>query len=129
MWKRIESSPAFAIEQADQQRALYGRFALNRKRSLETDEGRTYLSEILRRLAPINEYSTVRVLDAFAFIDAMEPEHRVPTVAVLADLLTSIDPLAHPSVYNNIRRFLLGAPEAARAYEAEHGEIPGLKRT
>ena len=127
--QRIESSPAFAIEQADQQRALYGRFALNRKRSLETDEGRTYLSEILRRLAPINEYSTVRVLDAFAFIDAMEPEHRVPTVAVLADLLTSIDPLAHPSVYNNIRRFLLGAPEAARAYEAEHGEIPGLKRT
>ncbi|WP_292518556.1 M1 family metallopeptidase [Methanoculleus sp.] len=125
--RRIESSPAFAIEQADQQRALYGRFALNRKRSLETEEGRIYLAEVLRRLAPVNEYSTVRVLDAFAFIDGMEPRHRVPAVAVLADLLGSIDAGAHPAVYNNVRRFLLGAPEAVRAYEAEHGEIPALR--
>ncbi|MCK8518810.1 M1 family metallopeptidase [Methanoculleus sp. 7T] len=125
--REIESSPAFAIEQADQQRALYGRFALNRKRSLETEEGRTYLAEILRRLTPVNEYSTVRALDAFAFIDAMEPRHRAPAVGVLADLLSSIDPGAHPAVYNNARRFLLGAPEAVRAYETEHGEIPALR--
>ncbi|MDK2862652.1 MAG: aminopeptidase, partial [Methanomicrobiaceae archaeon] len=125
--QRIESSPAFAIEQADQQRALYGRFALNRKRSLETEEGRAYLAEVLRRLAPVNEYSTVRALDAFAFIDAMEERHRVPAVGVLADLLSSLDPDAHSAVYNNARRFLLGAPEAVRAYEAEHGAIPGLR--
>jgi len=125
--QRIESSPAFAIEQADQQRALYGRFALNRKRSLETEEGRAYLAEVLRRLAPVNEYSTVRALDAFAFIDGMEPRHRVPVVAVLADLLASLDAGAYPAVYNNARRFLLGAPEAVRAYEEEHGEIPGLR--
>jgi len=123
----IESSPAFSIEQADQQRALYARFALNRKRSLETEEGRAYLSEILRRLAQVNEYSTVRALDAFAFVDAMEDRYRVAAVAVLADLLASLDPSAHPSVYNNARRFLLGAPEAVRAYEAEHGEIPAIR--
>lgn len=125
--RAIESSPAFAPEQADQQRALYGRFALNRKRSLETEEGRAYLAEVLRRLAPVNEYSTVRALDAFAFIDAMEERHRVPAVGVLADLLSSLDPDAHSAVYNNARRFLLGAPEAVRAYEAEHGAIPGLR--
>ncbi|MDD2473256.1 MULTISPECIES: M1 family metallopeptidase [unclassified Methanoculleus] len=123
----IEPSPAFSIEQADQQRALYGRFALNRKRSLETEEGRAYLSGVLRRLAPVNEYSTVRALDAFAFIDGMEPRYRVPVVAVLADLLSSFDPGAYPSVYNNARRFLLRAPEAVRAYEAEYGEIPALR--
>ncbi len=123
----IESSPAFAVEQADQQRALYGRFALNRKRSLETEEGRAYLGEVLRRLAPVNEYSTVRALDAFAFIDGMEPRHRVPAVAVLADLLASLDAGAYPAVYNNARRFLLGAPEAVRAYEEEHGEIPAIR--
>jgi aminopeptidase N len=122
----IESSPAFAVEQADQQRALYGRFALNRKRSLETEEGRAYLAEVLRRLAPVNEYSTVRALDAFAFIDAMEPRYRVPAAGVLVGLLTSLDPGAYPAVYNNTRRFLLGAPEAVRAYEMEHGEIPAL---
>lgn len=125
--QRIESSPAFSIEQADQQRALYARFALNRKRSLETEEGRAYLAEILRRLAPVNEYSTVRALDAFAFIDAMEEHHRVAAVGVLADLLASLDPEAHPSVYNSTRRFLLGAPEAIRAYEAERGAIPALR--
>ncbi|WP_243669994.1 DUF3458 domain-containing protein [Methanoculleus chikugoensis] len=127
--ERIESSPAFAFEQADQQRALYGRFALNRKRSLETEDGRAYLAEVLRRLAPpVNEYSTVRALDAFAFIDGMEPRHRVPAVAVLADLLSSLDPGAQPAVYNNARRFLLGAPpEAVRAYEEEHGAIPALR--
>ncbi|ABN58116.1 MULTISPECIES: M1 family metallopeptidase [Methanoculleus] len=124
--QRIESSPAFAFEQADQQRALYGRFALNRKRSLETEEGRAYLAEVLRRLAPVNEYSAVRALDAFAFIDGMEPRHRVPAVAVLADLLSTLDPGAHPAIYNNARRFLLGAPKAVRAYETEHGAIPAL---
>jgi aminopeptidase N len=125
--QRIESSPTFSIEQADQQRALYARFALNRKRSLETQEGRAYLAEILRRLAPVNEYSTVRALDAFAFIDAMEERHRVAAVGVLADLLASLDPAACPSVYNSTRRFLLGAPEAVRAYEAERGAIPALR--
>jgi len=125
--QRIESLPAFAVEQADQQRALYGRFALNRKRSLETEEGRAYLAEVLRRLAPVNEYSTVRALDAFAFIDGMGGRHRVPTVAVLADLLASLDADAYPAVYNNARRFLLGAPEAVRAYEEEHGAIPALR--
>jgi aminopeptidase N len=125
--REIESSPAFAVEQADQQRALYGRFALNRKRSLETGEGRAYFAEVLRRLAPVNEYSTVRALDAFAFIDGMEPRHRVPVVAVLADLLSSLDPGAYPAVYNNARRFLIGAPKAVRAYGEEHGEIPALR--
>ncbi len=125
--RRIESSPAFTVEQAGEQRALYGRFALNRKRSLETEEGRAYLAEVLRRLARVNEYSTVRALDAFAFIDAMEPRHRAPAAGVLADLLASLDPDAHPAVYNNARRFLLGAPAAVRAYEAEHGAIPALR--
>ncbi|HOF95726.1 MAG TPA: M1 family metallopeptidase [Methanoculleus sp.] len=126
--RRIESSPAFSVEQAGEQRALYGRFALNRKRSLETEEGRAYLGEVLRRLARVNEYSTARALDAFAFIDAMEPRHRVPVAGVLVGLLASLDPGKHPAIFNNARRFLLGAPEAVRAYEAEHGEIPALRK-
>jgi hypothetical protein len=57
----------------------------------------------------------------------MEPRHRVPAVAVLADLLSSLSPGAYPAVYNNARRFLIGAPEAVRAYEEEQGEIPALR--
>ena len=126
--RRIESSSDFTAEQAGEQRALYGRFALNRRRSLETEEGRVYLAEILRRLARINEYSTARALDAFAFIDGMEQRHRVPALSVLADLLASLDPDEHPVIYNNARRLLIGAPMAARAYEVEHGTIPALQR-
>ena len=36
---RVEHSDAFRIEQANDQRALYGRFALNRKKSLQTETG------------------------------------------------------------------------------------------
>jgi aminopeptidase N len=125
--RQIESSDAFEIDQATQQRALYGRFALNRKRSLETEDGREYLAETLIRLASINEYSTVRALDAFAFVDRMESRYHLPVVKVLVDLLTALDPQVNPGVYNTVRRFLLGAPLAVKAYEAAYGEIEALK--
>ncbi len=124
--RRIETSDAFRIEQANEQRALYARFALNRRQSLETAAGRAYLTEVLIRLAPINEYSTVRALDAFAFIDRMEERYHVPVVRILVDLLATLDPEKTPSVYNSARRLLLGAPRAVMAYEEQYGEIPAL---
>jgi aminopeptidase N len=125
--RRIESSDAFQVEQANQQRALFGRFALNRKQSLENEEGRAYLTEVLLKLAPVNEYSTVQALDAFAFIDRMEERYHLPVVKILADLLESLDPKRNPSVYNTARRLLLGAPVALQAYEDEHGAIEALE--
>jgi aminopeptidase N len=124
--RHIEASDAFRIEQANEQRALYVRFALNRKHSLETEGGRAFLKDALLRLAPINEYSTVRALDAFAFIDRIEERHHVPVVRILADLLAALDPAKTPSVYNTGRRLLLGAPKAVRAYEKEYGRVPDL---
>ena len=38
--KRIQNSDSFRIEQSNDQRALYVQFAHNRKKSLETEEGR-----------------------------------------------------------------------------------------
>ncbi len=124
--RQIETSDAFRIEQANEQRALYVRFALNRKHSLETEAGRAFLAAALLRLAPINEYSTVRALDAFAFIDRMEERYHVPVVRILADLLAALDPTKTPSVYNTGRRILLGAPKAVQAYEKEYGRVPAL---
>ncbi|MDN7024986.1 M1 family metallopeptidase [Methanoculleus sp. FWC-SCC1] len=124
--RQIEASDAFRIEQANEQRALYARFALNRKHSLETEAGRAFLTDALLRLAPINEYSTVRALDAFAFIDRMEERYHAPVVRILAVLLATLDPAKTPSVYNTGRRLLLGAPSAVQAYEKEYGRIPAL---
>ena len=97
---------AFRIEQANDQRALYGRFALNRKKSLQTDKGRTFLQKTLRTLAPINEYSTVTMMRVFGALDAMEEADQIPLVGILAGLLEDLDPEKTPSVYNTIRRLL-----------------------
>ncbi len=125
--REMERSKAFRIEQTNDQRALYGSFARNRKKSLQTDEGRVLFAEILKKLAPVNEYSTVNLLNAFANIDQMESKYHVPLVKILADLLEKLDPQKFPSVYNRIRKLLLGAPKAVKAYGIEHGEIKALQ--
>ncbi|MDD4621115.1 MAG: M1 family metallopeptidase [Methanosarcina sp.] len=125
--REMERSDAFRIEQANDQRALYGSFARNRKKSLQTKEGRALFEEILRKLAPVNEYSTVNMLNAFANIDQMESKYHISLVKILANLLAELDPLKFPSVYNRIRKLLLGAPKAVKTYGIEHGEIPGLQ--
>jgi aminopeptidase N len=124
---RVEKSPAFRIEQANDQRALYRRFALNRKKSLQTDEGRAFMYKTMRMLAPINEYSTVAMVRVFGPLDAMEVEDQVPLVGVLAGLLEDLDPEKTPSVYNTVRRVLAASPQAVRNYEGTAGTIPGLR--
>ena len=123
---RVEQSEAFRIEQANDQRALYGRFALNRKKSLQTDEGRAFLQKTLLKLAPINEHSTVTMLRVFGALDAMDEQDQVPLVGILARLLSDLDPEKTPSVYNTARRILLGAPSAVQHYEQRQGTIREL---
>jgi aminopeptidase N len=123
---RVEQSDAFRIEQANDQRALYGRFALNRKKSLQTDEGRAFLQKTLLKLAPVNEHSTVAMLRIFGALDAMEEPDQVSLVGILARLLADLDPEKTPSVYNTVRRILAGAPRAVRMYEQKQGKIPAL---
>jgi len=123
---RAEQSDAFRIEQANDQRALYGRFALNRKKSLQTDDGRAFLQKTLLKLAPVNEHSTVSMLRVFGPLDAMEEADQVPLVGILARLLHDLDPEKTPSVSNTARRILAGAPQAVQKYEQKQGKIPGL---
>ena len=123
---RAEQSDAFRIEQANDQRALYGRFALNRKLSLQTGAGRGFLEKTLLKLAPVNEYSTVAMLRVLGPLDAMEEADQVPLVGILARLLLSLDPAKTPSVSNTARRILAGAPRAVQRYEAQKGGIPVL---
>jgi len=120
--RRIEPSPYFQIEQANDQRALYVRFAQNKKKSLQTAEGRAFLGEALCRLARINEYSTVSALSVFGNIDCMDEMFRAAVARVLVNLLEHTDPESTPSVYNTTRRLLRGSPDAVRRYREETGE-------
>ena len=124
--QQAEASPAFRIDQANDQRALYGRFAMNRKVSLQTSAGRTYLRKIIEVLGSVNETSTVRVLQVLGHLDRMEGEYHLPLAGLLVDLLGVFDPAGKPVVYNTIRRLLLGAPRALATYEAKFGPVKAL---
>ncbi|HVP25784.1 MAG TPA: M1 family metallopeptidase [Methanomicrobiales archaeon] len=125
--QRAEKSPAFRIEQANDQRALYIRFAMNRKVSLQTEKGRAYLMQVLERLAQVNETSTVRALQAFGHLDQMEEEYHLPLAGMLVDLLGVFDPVGYPVAYNTVRRLLLGAPRALASYEAKFGRVKAVR--
>jgi aminopeptidase N len=121
--RQVESLPAFRITQVNDHRALYGAFAANRKMSLETSEGRNLLREILVRLAPVNQNSAMNLLRAFGAVDLMDPVVHVPLVEVLVSIRDALDPEKFPVIQNTIRRLLIGAPNAVKAYEKTHGPI------
>jgi aminopeptidase N len=125
--RRAGQSPAFRIEQANDQRALYVRFAMNRKVSLQTPGGRDLLRQILEALGRVNETSLVRALQAFGHLDRMEAEYHLPLAGLLADLLRAFDPVGNPVGHNTVRRLLLGAPRALAAYEAKFGRVKALR--
>jgi aminopeptidase N len=122
--RHVEGSPAFRIEQANDQRALFVRFAMNKKKSLQTEEGRIYLQDFLLRLAHVNQYSTVNALSVLGNIDRMEEEYHIPLIEILVYLLTNLDPEKTPSVSNTARRLLRGAPSATARYLEAGGLIP-----
>ncbi|WP_340818641.1 M1 family metallopeptidase [Methanolobus sp. WCC4] len=121
--REVGSSGSFRIEQANDQRALYGSFAFNRKRSLQTEEGRKLLEDIVLRLAKVNEYNAVSILNVLANIDRMEEEYHIPLVGMLVRFLERLDQERSPSVYNRIRKILLNTPKAVKSYEAVNGKV------
>ena len=121
--RQVEGSSSFRIEQANDQRALYGSFAMNRKKSLQTEKGRQLLGDIILKLAEVNEYSTVGILNVLANIDKMEEEYHIPLVEMMLGFLDRFDEDHTPSVYNRIRKILLNTPKAVKSYEAVNGKI------
>jgi aminopeptidase N len=125
--QRAGKAPAFRIEQANDQRALYVRFAMNRKVSLQTPAGRALLVPVLEELGRVNETSLVRALQVFGHLDRMEEEYHLPLAGILADLLGVFGPAEKPVAHNTVRRLLLGAPLALASYEVKFGKIKGLR--
>jgi aminopeptidase N len=124
--RRAGGSPAFRMNQVNDHRALYGSFAANRKVSLQTGEGRELFGEILLALTPVNQNSVVTMLRAFGAVDLMEEEYHVPLIGLLVTVGDHLDPEQCAVVHHTIRRLLIGAPRAVRAYEAMHGPLAGI---
>jgi len=117
--RAVEQSPAFRIDQANDQRALFAAFAGNRKKSLLTEEGRAYLQEKILQLAPINEYNTGHMLQAFGAIDKAPAVHRGALAQLLQDVRAQLDAQKTPSVANTIDRILKNSPKAVGEGESK----------
>ena len=123
--KRVEKSASFRIEQSNDQRALYAIFSANKRKSLLTLEGRNFVKDVMIKLAPINEYNTLHVLEAFGKLDYLDGV-KSDCVKVLVDVLKTLDKDKTPSVYNNVIRILKNSKKATKAYENEYGKISAL---
>ena len=125
---RVEHSDSFRIEQANDQRALYGRFALNRKKSLQTEKGRSFLQKTLLRLAPINEHSTVSMLRVFGALDA---HGRQQTRYRLSGFLHGCYRIStrkkHRVSITLPAAYWRGHPHAVQNYEQHYGSITALR--
>ena len=121
--KRIEQSSSFRIEQSNDQRALYGLFAYNKKKSLLTAAGRTYLKDCILKLAPINEYNTLHLLKTLGTLDKIDAEHQAPLVKMIEEILQQLSQEKTPSAYNSLKRILLGSTKAIEAYTKAGGKI------
>ncbi|MCQ1537921.1 M1 family metallopeptidase [Methanocalculus taiwanensis] len=122
--REIESSGYLRIEQANDQRALFGRFARNRKKSLETEDGRSFFEDALFRLMDVNEYTTTGLLIAFSHVDRMDPATHIPLMGILINLLRKASSAA---IQLTLKRIVLGNPVALRTYESAKGHIPELE--
>lgn len=80
LMRRLEESEHFRIESANDQRGLYLLFANNKKWSLLTSQGRSFLQERIQRLAPINDFNTAQLIE-FAFSNIQHLKKESDTIA------------------------------------------------
>ncbi|MBT4538839.1 DUF3458 domain-containing protein, partial [Candidatus Woesearchaeota archaeon] len=124
--KDVSSSASFRIDQSNDQRGLFGSFARNKKRSLQTAPGRAYLQEIIIKLAPVNEYTTGHLVKVLGNLDKMDAEYHVPLIGLMVNILQALNVEKTPSVYNTVKRMIMELPIAREAYEKENGKIEEL---
>ena len=124
--RHFEKHPSFKLEQTHHHNSLFGSFARNRKRSLQTPDGRALLKEMIIKLTSVNEYSTINLIKLLGIADKMEEEYHLPLAELLVDVMMATTAEKTPSVYNTARRILLGQPKLLKAYEKEHGKIKTL---
>ncbi len=115
--KEIQKDESFKIEQSNDQRSLLISFALNKKISLQTIEGRKYLKEIIIKLTKVNEYTTTRLFSIFGNLDLMKIEDQINLVSLLKQVQSKIDSKKHAIVYNTIERILFKSPISIKNWE------------
>jgi Domain of unknown function (DUF3458). len=94
----IETLPEFKIEQSGFSRAMYLRFAENRKLSLETSQGRAFLEKSLIKMAPVNEYLANGMLNVFSHLPDYAADIQTALRTMLLHLKAAVPRNQAPSV-------------------------------
>lgn len=115
--KKIEKEPHFRIEQSNEQHALYLIFAANRKKSLLTAEGLAYLTDIMIRIAKLNEYMGFLLLTTFNDVEKLDKKDQCAVIEALHTVKNNLSKKQAPSVINNIQRILRKCPKAVNAWK------------
>ncbi len=115
--KKIEQDSHFRIEQSNDQRGLCLSFAANRKKSVLTQEGLAYLTEMMIRISKLNEYTGFHFLAAFGDLEKMDLQDQIAMVGALSAIKAALSKKEQPSVVNNIDRILKGCPKAVKAWK------------
>ncbi len=121
--KRIKKSEAFNIKLPNDQRALLLGFAMNKKKSLLTENGREFLKETMIEVSKLNEYTGNIFLSLFEELNYMKENEISEYVKLLVDLRKELSFEEQPSVFNNIKQILDSSPRAVKKYEESYGKL------
>lgn len=118
----MAKDPRYRMEQAPQQRALYMSYTSNRKLSLLTSEGLSFLTECILEIGRWNEMTVFRMLTVFNQLDQLDVKYQVPIVESLLRILEAFPAHMSASIHNTVKRLLNGSPRAVKAYEEKMGK-------
>jgi aminopeptidase N len=81
---------------------------MNKRKSLQSVEGRKFMKEKILQLSTINEYTTCHILSNYGKIKFLEEPHKKAVISDLKEILAKIDPKKATSVYNTLKKLLKG---------------------
>jgi aminopeptidase N len=104
---REEARPLFDPRHPNHTRALYLALAANNA-LLWTERGLRWAAQTACKLAPVNENTTLRLIDAFRLVAKLPPDLRPQVAHTLETILDGVDAARCPSVAGRVRAYLGG---------------------
>jgi aminopeptidase N len=100
-----ERRPTFAISHPGLSRALYVSLSLNNAQ-LWTPRGQRWLTDTVIKLAPVSEFTTLRLIAPFQAYASFAPDLRESVKAALREMLLALKGAGCPSVTGRLEAYL-----------------------
>ena len=100
-----ERRPTFSLSHPGLSRALYVPLSLNNAQ-IWTPRGLRWLTDTVVKLAPVSEFTTLRVIAPLQAYPTFAPDLRVAVKAALREMLTSVKKHRCPSVTGRLEAYL-----------------------